>query len=318
MRLKTLNLENFGPFKEYEVEFPADAKACILLTGKNNAGKTTIIRALRFINGALRFAKGNSRPITKELLKKDFPNFQVMSFIHRFKDGQAKIEATFDNDKTITVILDSSNNSVTCNIPQYSHSSMSGLFGFLPPMGQLLEREQYLTKSHVLDYVDTATAPHHLRNHLYHLIIPEQYILIKQILKDTWQGIELQNVNFDMATGLLTCIIKDGDFYYEIAWAGQGLQIWLQIITHLVRLSAHPILVFDEPEIFLHPQKQHDLVELIKNYYSGCAIVATHSSELMNNVDISHIMYINKESNSSVLRKTSDRDALEKIRRSIG
>lgn len=317
MKLKNLYLKNFGPFNEYVVEFPTTDAACILLTGKNNAGKTTIIRALKFINNALRFARGSSKSFKRELLKKDLPSTNLQRFIYRFKDEQAEIQATFDNDKVVTVILDGSRDTVTVDVPAYSHS-MSDLFGFLPPLGQLLEEEQLLTNRNVLNYLDTTTAPHHLRNHLYHLINVDQYRLIKQIIKNSWQGIELQNCTHDIPTNLLTCIYKDGDFYYEIAWSGQGLQIWLQIVTHLVRLSDHPILVFDEPEIFLHPQKQHGLIELVHDYYSGCALIATHSSELISNVDISHIIFINKDLEKSTLRKASDRNALEKIRRSIG
>jgi predicted ATP-dependent endonuclease of OLD family len=113
-------------------------------------------------------------------------------------------------------------------------------------------------------------------------------------------------------------IYKEGNFLNEIAWAGQGLQIWLQIVMHLVRLSNYPILLLDEPEIFLHPKKQHDLIQLLQDHYSGCAIIATHSTELMNNVEISHIVYVQRNTNKSIIKKTSDRDSLEKIRRNVG
>jgi hypothetical protein len=317
MRLKRLNLENFGPFEDYEVEFPTDSKACILLTGKNNAGKTTIIRGLKLISSALKFAKGSPSPVTRQLLKKDTSNIKVNRLVHEFI-GEAKIEATFDNEKSVSVLLDSSDGSVTCNIPAYSHSSMSDLFGFIPPLGQLVEEEKLLTETHLLNYIDTAIAPHHLRNHLYHFFTPEEYLHIKEILRETWEGVELHECKYDIPSGFLTCVYNEGHFYNEIAWCGQGLQIWLQIITHLVRLSHYPILVLDEPEIFLHPKKQHDLIQLLQNHYNGCAIMATHSSELMNNVDISHIIYVQKDSKRSIIRKTSDRNSLEKIRRNIG
>ena len=86
----------------------------------------------------------------------------------------------------------------------------------------------------------------------------------------------------------------------------------------MVRLSHHPILLLDEPEIFLHPKKQHDLIQLLQDHYSGCAIIATHSSELMNNIDISHIVYIQKDTFKSTIKKTADRESLEKIRRNVG
>ena len=57
MKLKSLILERFGPFNEYQLDFPTDDNACVLLAGKNNAGKSSIIRALRLVNSAMQFAK---------------------------------------------------------------------------------------------------------------------------------------------------------------------------------------------------------------------------------------------------------------------
>jgi predicted ATP-dependent endonuclease of OLD family len=318
MKLKQLYLKNFGTFDEYTIEFPNADNACILLTGKNNAGKTTIIRALKLVSSGLKFAKGSSKSFKRELLKKDLPQTNLQRFIYRFNERKkAEIQATFDNDKIVKITLDGANDSVEADVPPHSQS-MSNLFGFLPTLGQLAEKEELLTRKHILDYLDTSVAPHHFRNHLYQLINDDQYLLIKQIVADTWQGITLQDCTHDIPSNLLTCIYKHKDFYADIAWAGQGLQIWLQIVTHLVRLSEHPIIVFDEPEIFLHPQKQHDFIELIHNYYHGCAIVATHSPEMINSVDISHIIFVNNDLKQSTLKKSSDRSALDTIRRSLG
>jgi len=318
MKLKELHLYNFGPFEDYSLEFPSDAKSCILITGKNNAGKTTIIRALRLISSALKSAKYSPTPLVRELPKKDTKDIDISSMIYRFEEGQADIQAVFDNGKTITVLLDSTKNSITCVLPPHIHSSLSQQFGFLPPLGQLAQREKLLDQGYVMKTIDTTLAPQHLRNHLYHLIDDDQYSLIQQILKETWEGIQLQKTECDRSSAFLTCLYEDGDFCAEIGWAGQGLQIWLQILIHLVRLSEHPVLILDEPEIFLHPEKQNDLIQLLQNYYSGTAIIATHSTELMSNVDITHIIHVQKGTTKAKLRKSSDLHAIESIRKSIG
>jgi hypothetical protein len=153
---------------------------------------------------------------------------------------------------------------------------------------------------------------------MHHLLADGEYLQVRDIVRDTWEGVRLHKCEHDIQTGLLTCVYNEGRFFNEIAWAGQGLQIWLQLITHMVRLSGYPVLVFDEPEIYLHPKKQHDLLQLLQNYYMGCAIIATHSSELMNSVDISHIIYVQKDTQKAIIRKATDRNSLEKIRRNIG
>jgi len=318
MKLKELHLYNFGPFEEYSLEFPSDATSCILITGKNNAGKTTIIRALRLISSALKLAPYSSTPVSRELLRKDTKDIDIPAMIYRFQEGQAVAEAVFDNGKTISVILDSTNNSITSSLPSHVRSSVSQQFGFLPPLGQLAQREKLLDQRYVIDTIDTTLAPQHFRNHLYHLINDDQYALIQQILEQTWEGIHFQHTESDPTTPFLICLYQDRDFTAEIGWAGQGLQIWLQIVTHLVRLSEYPVFIMDEPEIFLHPQKQNDLIRLIQEYYDGTAIIATHSTELMSNVDISHIIYVQKGTTQAKLRKKSDLQAIESIRKGMG
>jgi len=318
MKLKELHLHDFGPFEDYSVEFPTDAKSYILVTGKNNAGKTTIIRALRLISSALTFAKYSSVPLVRQLLKKDTKDIDIRSMIYRFEETQSVIQAVFDNQKIVTVSLDPSTNSITCRLPTHIHPSSSQLFGFLPPLGQLSQSEKLLNRDYVMATIDTTLAPQHFRNHLYYLINDHQYSLIQEILKETWEGIQLKETECDRSTALLTSLYQDHDFLAEIGWAGQGLQIWLQILTHLVRLSEHPLLILDEPEIFLHPEKQNDLIQLLQNYHPGTAIIATHSTELMSNVDITHIIHVQKGTIEAKSRKSSDLHAIENIRKSIG
>lgn len=318
MKLKELRLYDFGPFQDYSLEIPSDAKSCILIVGKNNAGKTTIIRALHLINSALQFARNSPHPIERELPKKDIKGIDIDAMIYHLEEGVATIEAIFDNGKIITVSLDSTKNSITCRLPAYVHPSSSQLFGFLPPLGQFARYEHLLGRRYVLEQINTTLAPLHFRNHLYQLIDSAQYALIQQRLEETWEGIQLQKCEYNSPSGLLTCLYKEGDFLNEIALAGQGLQIWLQILTHLTRLSEYPVLILDEPEIFLHPEKQNDLIQLIQDYYPGTAIIATHSTELMSNVDITHIIHVQKDTTKAKVRKASDLHALETIRRSIG
>ena len=185
MRLKTLYLENFGPFKKYEVEFPTESKSCILITGQNNAGKTTIIRAINLISSALLFARSSRQPIEKQLFKKDIQDINIQKMIHKFQSCKATIQATFDNYKTIEVILDGSDNTAMCYIPEYTHTSMSQIFGFLPPLGQLAEQEAMLTEVHLRKYINSSLAPHHLRNHIHHFFTEEQYLYIREIIRDT-------------------------------------------------------------------------------------------------------------------------------------
>lgn len=319
MKLKSLILEHFGPFDYYQLDLPTDDGACILLTGKNNAGKSSIIRALKLLDSAMKLARQSSQPIFAPLPKKDTEDIEINKYIHNYKtDDTAIITGILDTNRNVEVYLDSADNTVSFGLPPYAHRSMAKLFGFIPQLGQLSERETLISQKHMLQSLNTTLAPRHLRNHFHYLITPDEFSLIKSITKDSWDGIELQEPKLDTQTSILYCLYKEGAFVSEIAWAGQGLQIWLQIITHMVRLSDVSTLVLDEPEIFLHPEKQHHLIQILREYYNGTIIIATHSSELMNNVDISHIIHVQKNTQKTKIVQVSDRNELEKIRGYIG
>jgi predicted ATP-dependent endonuclease of OLD family len=119
-------------------------------------------------------------------------------------------------------------------------------------------------------------------------------------------------------TGKIYCYYKEHGTEREISWAGQGLQVWFQIITHLVRLRNSSILILDEPEINLHPEKQNELIQILRDYYQGSIIIATHSVELMNNVNVSHIINVQKRHSEPKVKCTSDRLYLDLVRSEIG
>jgi AAA15 family ATPase/GTPase len=325
MKLKSLILERFGPFAEYQVDFPTDDKACILLVGQNNAGKSSIIRALKLLAGAMKSARHSPEPVYGWLPKREVEDIGISRLIHDYEtNGTAVITGVLDTNREVKVQLNSADNTVSFELPEYAHRSMANLFGFIPQLGQLAEREYLVKREHLLRSINTTLAPYHLRNHIYHFINEEEYNLLRKITKDYWTGIELnpkgKNIEYDVSTNTLYCLYRESSLFpfHEIAWSGQGFQIWLQIITHMIRLSDTSTLVLDEPEIFLHPEKQHDLIQALKEYYNGSTIIATHSSELMNNVDISHIINIRKDTHKTRTLQVSDRDGLEKIRGDIG
>ena len=51
MRLKQIILKNYGPFKKYKITF-FEEDICLLLTGKNNEGKSSLINSMRLLHNA--------------------------------------------------------------------------------------------------------------------------------------------------------------------------------------------------------------------------------------------------------------------------
>ena len=64
----------------------------------------------------------------------------------------------------------------------------------------------------------------------------------------------------------------------ELYWAGFGFQIWCQLLTHVSRAKDATLLIVDEPEVYLHPDVQRQLLGILRD--TGPDIVfATHSTD---------------------------------------
>ena len=325
MRIRRLTFENFGPFPEYQIEFPTDDQAFILLVGKNNQGKSTILRALKLINDATKvIGKTKFKYYTEEtyfykLLKQDVGDIRIGRLIYNYKDDNGKIICEFDNDFTIIIYLDQSKDIIYADYSGKIPSDLVDLMGIIPHLVPVAENEEIISNTTYLKAnINSSLAPRHLRNYFAHILTDEQFNFIQKIIESSWDKIKLDSVNFIREENKLECFYTEDEILREIAWAGQGLQIWFQIITHFVLLLKKKILILDEPEVNLHPEKQNELASIINQYFVGDTIIATHSIELMNNKNITHIININKRLSKTTFIYSSDIIHLEEIRSQIG
>ncbi|MBB5998622.1 putative ATP-dependent endonuclease of OLD family [Streptomonospora salina] len=104
-------------------------------------------------------------------------------------------------------------------------------------------------------------------------------------------------------------------FEKELVWAGDGIQIWLQILLHVYRNFESSTLVFDEPEVFLHADLQRRLVRLIDNL-SSQVLLASHSSEILAETDTRAIIWIDKNQKKGI--RTPTDDVLSDLTASLG
>jgi predicted ATPase len=325
MKLKALHLKNFGPFRDYKLTFLEEEAACLLLTGKNNEGKSNILSGLKLLSAAIRVSNKTKQAMILNgeyvcrLLQQDTETLQMKRMIHNYQSVRAEIHGDFDGNLRISVYLDPNEELIYATyrgrIPPEAHT----YFGFIPPLGPIDEHEKFIEdKNYLRSCFNTSLAPRHLRNHLLQILSEKEVALVRQIISNSWPNIELMKCQLQYVDGRIDCYYKENGIRREISWAGQGLQVWFQIITHIVRLKGTSFLVLDEPEINLHPEKQNDLISIIKQYYLGTVLIATHSVELMNNVSISHILHVQKGTKQAKFKETSDRANLEMIRSRVG
>src|SRR5437764_13776966 len=79
----------------------------------------------------------------------------------------------------------------------------------------------------------------------------------------------------------------------EIFWSGFGLQVWCQMLTHLIQSRESSLFLIDEPDIYLHSDLQRQLLTLLRNLGPDI-LIATHSTEIINEAEADDIVRINK------------------------
>ncbi|MFK1737051.1 ATP-dependent nuclease [Bacteroides fragilis] len=84
----------------------------------------------------------------------------------------------------------------------------------------------------------------------------------------------------------------------EICWAGFGFQVWLQLLTHIINNKNADIIVVDEPEIYLHPDLQHKILNLLRET-NAKILLATHSTEIINEAEPNEVLIVDRKYTSA-------------------
>ena len=85
--------------------------------------------------------------------------------------------------------------------------------------------------------------------------------------------------------------------------------------THLTNSADANVLIVDEPEIYLHPDLQHQLFHLLKATEKQ-VILATHSAEMVNEAEHDDVIIVNKAKRSAA--RVADIEGLQEALFSIG
>ncbi|GAA2304883.1 AAA family ATPase [Streptomyces caniferus] len=301
--LKKLRLAHFKGFAEFEITFDRQA----VLIGPNNAGKSTIISALRLAaeevsharrrNSRDRFSlDGNHWAYGHQLSSRvgNPSGFVGENIRHEFRERETRLELTFSSGATLKSLwpveeppffsLVNADGS-TIHATAAARTATPSI-GVVPTLTPVQHRELILTEKYVKESQTTRLSSSHFRNQLYYLKsadIDTYFDLVDFILENTP---EIQDLSLESSSAGDAAEL---DLYFtetatrsvkELFWAGDGLQIWLQVLTHLYRHREAKTLVLDEPDVFLHPDLQRRLVNVLEER-SQQWILATHAPEIL-------------------------------------
>ncbi|MDX2854533.1 AAA family ATPase [Streptomyces sp. PA03-3a] len=336
--LKKLRLSHFKGFAEFEINFGRQA----ILVGPNNAGKSTIISALRLAAEQVSYARrrncqdrfnldGNRWAVGHPLSNRvgNPSGFVDENIRHEFRESETRLELTFTSGATLKSIWPVDEPPFFCLIKgdgsfistTVNARSATPSIGVVPTLTPVQHREPILTEKYVRENQTTRLSSSHFRNQLYYLkrADPDSYFeLVSFILENTP---EIQELDVESSSAGDSAEL---DLYFtetatrsekELFWAGDGLQIWLQVLAHLYRHRAAKTLVLDEPDVFLHPDLQRRLVNVLEERNQQW-ILATHAPEILAEARRDSVILVDRTRKNA--RHLRDSKSLDQATHSLG
>jgi energy-coupling factor transporter ATP-binding protein EcfA2 len=325
--LKKLLLQNFKPFSKFAIEFGNFN----VITGLNNMGKSSIVDCLRLISLELNYRlRRDFVTVPEELLgagvqgylvASDRIPFPVANVHHNFDDEPSYITAELDGGLEVRMVFDSGR-SPNCYLAVFEDGGLLdsvGLirtalegrhFAVLPQVGPLEERERLLTSKYVMESFGTHLSSRHFRNIWYH--DSDGFEEFQRLVEETWPGIRVGRAEFGEDVQMF---YQENRLAREVAWAGSGMQAWLQILTYICKMKDYDTIVLDEPEVFLHSDIQRRLVRLLRTRVRQ-VIMATHSVDIINEAALDQILVIEKS--KSEARRLTSLSSLQSVLATLG
>lgn len=312
--LTKLRLENFRCFADHQLPL----RERTLIVGSNNAGKSTIVLALRLLSivtARYRHLNFIDRP-TWTLLplraKGVSPSLKGLEFesetlFHRYGDPPAVVTANFSSGHAVRIFI-GANESIFAEVFNPDGESIRNksqaigvnlpIVGILPQIRPLEKNERSLSTDYVKGAWSSYLASGHFRNQLN--LLPDSYEAFKALSEETWPGLRIRELLKDEHVRLQ---IQDNDFVAEVGNMGHGLQMWLQTLWFLASNKNADTLILDEPDVYLHADLQRKLIRLLKSSNQQM-IIATHSVEMMAEVDPDEVLVVDKKRKSSKFANT--------------
>jgi AAA domain, putative AbiEii toxin, Type IV TA system/AAA ATPase domain len=280
-----------------------------ILVGPNNCGKSTIIGAFRVLAEGMRVARAKSpeRIVLGESvvvgyrIPKDSIAISTENVHTNYKDIDSSVTFRISNGNQLRVVFpekggcllipDSARSRILS--PKSFNAAFPITVSVVPVLGPLEQDEPRVEPATVQRNLHTTRASRHFRN--YWLYRPEEFAKFHDLVEQTWPGMNIEAPVDDGDVIHMFC--QEERIPRELFWSGFGFQVWCQLLTHLVRGQDASIIVVDEPEIYLHPDLQRQLLDIL--FSLGPVIVmATHSAEMIGAADAGDIVLVDKKSRS--------------------
>ena len=336
--IKRLKLVNYRSFQNFTVNFSRES----CLVGPNNAGKSTVLTALRLSDSMLRLAHSRApqaRVRFKDRTYQGYPlsltEFQSLqeSLRYEFRNSETWLELTFDSGNRLVAVWPEEDEYDEPNAgafflvekngvqPRTARENKEGFPrpGVIPIITPLEHTEKVLSESYVRSSQSTRLSSRHFRNQLWLLAQGDEWGAFTEFAAPWITGFRLNQPAMRVSRDgqeLDVFIDEVGSRVpKEVIWAGDGMQVWLQILYHAYRLRDSPTIVLDEPDVYLHADLQRRVVRLFDSL--DCqTVIATHSPEVISEMPTRGVIWIDKAKRHA--KTLVDDSLLEKLSNTLG
>ena len=328
--IKQISITNFRCYEQSTITFNGTS----ILVGRNNAGKSTMIEALKIISSVTRKYKTLRFIASPEWVDNEesygvSPSVENMKIsdrgiFHMYGNPPAIIEAIFSNGTSIkayvgeylnifAVILDEGG----CYIRNSKEAKKVEIpiIEVLPQISAVMDTERIIKKATVDGNKATRLASRNFRNQLYYY--NDAFPMFRNLVEATWEGLKVSPIETAYVNDgqVLQFYVRVHNFEAEIAWMGHGLQMWIQTMWFVSQCSPNAIVVLDEPDVYMHADLQRRLVRLISPMFSQL-VIATHSLEIIEEVTSDSIIPV--DSTKKTIRPIGNETRLQFLTKHLG
>ena len=328
--IKQLNITNFRCYEKSTITFNGTS----ILVGRNNAGKSTLIEALKIISSVTRKYKTLRFVAPPEWVVREpsygvTPNVENMNIsdrgiFHMYGNPPAIVEAIFTNgtsikayvgeDLSIFAVIYDEGGCPARNSKEVKKIDIP-LIEVLPQISAVLDTEKIIKKSTVDGNRATRLASRNFRNQLFYY--QDAFPTFKALVESTWERLKVSPIESTFVNDgqILQFYVRVQDFEAEIGWMGHGLQMWIQTMWFISQCPSNAIVVLDEPDVYMHADLQRRLVRLLSPKFSQL-IIATHSLEIIEEVTSECIIPI--DSSKRKIKPIGDETPLQSLTKQLG
>lgn len=336
--IERLDLQSFKAFSKFTATFGEQA----FLVGPNSAGKSTVIAALRTAGQMLRHAQrrqvdydGTDGDRVVPAYSFSSGQFQLVdeNLRHEFRNVETRLSVKYRGGGQLTAIWPPRSDEDDDD-DEHEHEnffylrtgdrvlvrrSVQARSSFpsvtvLPLLSPVDHEEKVLEDTYVRDTRNTRLASRHFRNLL--RLMSERRIADSETteLEDFLAWAEHWTPDFSIGDISIRygdqgrvldvfCRESGSRTDKELFWAGDGIQVWAELLVYLYMARAADTIVLDEPDLYLHADLQRRLVRLLESL--DCqTIAASHSAEVLVEASPRAVIWISKDRRRAVRAPT--------------